>query len=114
MQQLVLVIHIIFALGVIALVLLQHGKGADSGATFGAGGGASQTLFGSQGSASFLSRATAVLVTLFFATSLILGQLAKSDVKADSLEELLEVVTKRNSPQSAVKQGSQSGIKLPE
>mgnify|MGYP001614634649 FL=1 len=68
MQTLVLVIHVIAALGVIGLVLLQHGKGADAGAAF--GGGASGSVFGSAGSANFLSRATAVLALIFFLTSL--------------------------------------------
>ena len=63
MQTLVLVIHVIAALGVIGLVLLQHGKGADMGAAFGSG--ASGSVFGSAGSANFLSRATAVLALYF-------------------------------------------------
>ena len=68
MEKLVLVIHVIAALGVIALVLLQHGKGADMGASFGSG--ASGSLFGVSGSANFMSRATAVFVLIFFTTSL--------------------------------------------
>jgi preprotein translocase subunit SecG len=68
MDILILVFHALAALGVIALVLLQHGKGADMGAAFGSGSAGS--LFGSSGSTSFLSRATAVLATVFFATSL--------------------------------------------
>jgi preprotein translocase subunit SecG len=68
METLVLVLHVLAALGIIGLVLLQHGKGADMGAAF--GGGASGSLFGATGSANFLSRITAVLATIFFATSL--------------------------------------------
>ncbi len=68
MQTLVLVIHVIAALSVIGLVLLQHGKGADVGAAFGSG--ASGSVFGSAGSANFLSRATAVLALIFFLTSM--------------------------------------------
>ena len=68
MSILILVFHALAALGIIALVLLQHGKGADMGAAFGSGSAGS--LFGSSGSASFLSRATAVLTAVFFATSL--------------------------------------------
>lgn len=71
---LVLVVHVIAALGVIGLVLLQHGKGADMGAAF--GGGSSGSLFGATGSANFLSRATAILATVFFLTSLGLAYLA--------------------------------------
>jgi preprotein translocase subunit SecG len=75
LETVVVVIHLLGALGVIALVLLQHGKGADAGASFGAG--ASGTVFGSQGSATFLSRVTAILAAAFFVTSLTLGFFAK-------------------------------------
>jgi len=68
METLILVVHVIAALGVIGLVLLQHGKGADVGAAFGSG--ASGSVFGSAGSANFLSRATAILAVIFFLTSL--------------------------------------------
>jgi preprotein translocase subunit SecG len=70
METLVWVVHIIAALGTIGLVLMQHGKGADMGAAFGSG--ASGSLFGSSGSANFLSRATAIFATVFFLTSLTL------------------------------------------
>ncbi len=63
-----LIIDVLLAIGIIALVLLQHGKGADAGAAFGSG--ASATVFGARGSASFLSRTTAVFATLFFINSL--------------------------------------------
>lgn len=68
MDILILVIHVGAALGVIGLVLLQHGKGADAGAAF--GGGASGSVFGATGSANFLSRTTAILATVFFITSI--------------------------------------------
>ena len=68
MEILVLVIHVIAALTIIGLVLLQHGKGADVGAAFGSG--SSGSVFGSAGSANFLSRATAILAVVFFVTSL--------------------------------------------
>jgi preprotein translocase subunit SecG len=68
METLLWIVHILVAAGVIALVLLQHGKGADMGAAFGSG--SSGSLFGSTGSANFLSRSTAMLATLFFLTSL--------------------------------------------
>ena len=70
MQTLVLVLHIVAALAIIVLVLLQHGKGADMGAAFGSGSAGS--LFGSAGAANFLSRTTAILAAVFFATSLAL------------------------------------------
>jgi preprotein translocase subunit SecG len=68
MQTLVLVFHILAAVGIVTLVLLQHGKGADMGAAFGSGSAGS--LFGSAGASNFLSRTTAVLAAVFFATSL--------------------------------------------
>ncbi len=74
MQSLALVIHVVLAVGVIGLVLIQHGKGADAGAAFGSG--ASATVFGASGSASFLTRATTILVALFFTTSIFLFYLA--------------------------------------
>ncbi|MDH4062359.1 MAG: preprotein translocase subunit SecG [Betaproteobacteria bacterium] len=70
----IIVAHVLIALAIIGLVLLQHGKGADMGSGF--GGGASSSLFGATGSANFLSRATAVLATVFFLTSLGLAYLA--------------------------------------
>jgi preprotein translocase subunit SecG len=70
MELLVLILHVIAALGICGLVLLQHGKGADAGAAFGSG--ASGSIFGASGSANFLSRATAVLALVFFLTSLAL------------------------------------------
>jgi len=68
LQTVVIVVHLLVAIGVVALVLLQQGKGADAGASFGSG--ASATVFGSQGSSTFLSRFTAILAAVFFATSL--------------------------------------------
>lgn len=68
METLVLVIHILAALAICGLVLLQHGKGADAGAAFGSG--ASGSVFGATGSANFLSRATAIAAVIFFVTSL--------------------------------------------
>ena len=68
METLVLVLHVLAALALVGLVLLQHGKGADVGAAFGSG--ASGSVFGSSGSANFLSRTTAILAVVFFVTSL--------------------------------------------
>ncbi len=70
----VLLIHIVVAVAIVGLVLVQHGKGADMGAAFGSG--ASGSLFGATGSANFLSRSTAVLATVFFITSLSLAFIA--------------------------------------
>jgi preprotein translocase subunit SecG len=68
METLVLVIHVLAAIAICGLVLLQHGKGADAGAAFGSG--ASGSVFGATGSANFLSRATAIAAVIFFLTSL--------------------------------------------
>lgn len=75
MHTFVLVVHIILAVLMIGLILVQHGKGADAGASFGGGGAA--TVFGASGSASFLTRLTAILTALFFVTSLTLAVFAK-------------------------------------
>jgi preprotein translocase subunit SecG len=74
MEQLITIIHVLAAAGVIGLVLLQHGKGADMGAAFGSG--ASGSLFGVSGSSNFMSKATAACVAIFFATSLTLAYMA--------------------------------------
>lgn len=73
MEQLILILHVLASIGIISLVLLQHGKGADAGATF--GGGASGTMFGSAGSLPFLMKVTATLAAVFFITSISLGYL---------------------------------------
>lgn len=70
----ILAVHVVVAVAVVSLVLLQHGKGADVGAAF--GGGASGSVFGATGSANFLSRATALLAAIFFLTSLGLAYVA--------------------------------------
>ncbi|MEY4506923.1 MAG: hypothetical protein RL297_1501 [Pseudomonadota bacterium] len=69
----VLAVQMLSALAMIGLILMQHGKGADAGAAFGGGGGGSASLFGASGSANFLSRSTAVLATLFLASTLALA-----------------------------------------
>jgi preprotein translocase subunit SecG len=76
MEQIILVAHVLVALGIIGLIMIQQGKGADMGASFGSGG--SQTLFGSTGGGSVLTRATAILVTLFFLSSFGLAYIAKT------------------------------------
>lgn len=97
-HTLILVAHVVVALALIALVLLQQGKGADAGAAFGSG--ASSTMFGSQGSASFLSRTTAVLATTFFVTSLTLAYFStqtsvpKSVVERVQLEKPVEELSR--------------------
>jgi len=80
MEQIVLVVHLLVAMSIIGLIMLQQGKGADMGASFGAG--ASQTLLGSDGSGNVLTRATAWLVVLFFASSFGLAIIANGKSSA--------------------------------
>jgi len=85
MEQIILVAHLLVALAIIGLIMLQQGKGADMGASFGAGG--AQTLFGSDGSGNVLTKATALLVALFFASSFGLALLAnQKSVTVDELD----------------------------
>ncbi len=74
-ETLIVVLHVVIAVALVGLVLIQQGKGADAGAAF--GGGASQTVFGSQGSGNFLTRATTLLAIVFFVTSFSLAVFAK-------------------------------------
>jgi preprotein translocase subunit SecG len=85
LHTIVLVAHVGIALMIIGLVLLQRGKGAEAGTGFGAG--ASGTVFGARGSATFLSRATGVLATVFFVTSLALAYLSTQRTAPESLLE---------------------------
>lgn len=85
MHTVLLIIHVLLAISLIVLVLIQHGKGADAGAAFGSG--ASATVFGARGSSSFLSRATGILATLFFITSLSLAYLAGQSTEPKSVTE---------------------------
>ncbi len=89
LHNIILVIHVLVAIGVIGLVLIQQGKGADAGAAFGSG--ASSTVFGSQGSASFLTRTTAILATIFFITSLTLAYLSTQKIKPTSVVDKVKV-----------------------
>ncbi len=73
MHQALLIVYLIVSIVLIGFILIQQGKGADAGASF--GGGASGTVFGSAGSANFLSRTTAILATVFFVISIVLGNL---------------------------------------
>src|SRR5438105_8100950 len=79
MYQLVLMLHVIICVALVGLILVQQGKGAEIGASFGAG--ASQTVFGSQGSGSFLWKLTGGIGIAFFATSLLLGYISSYEVK---------------------------------
>jgi preprotein translocase subunit SecG len=86
METLVVIVHVIVAIAIVGLVLLQQGKGADAGAAFGSG--ASQTVFGSGGSGNFLTRATSIAATIFFITSLSLAIFAKQNTGAGAVDGL--------------------------
>lgn len=103
--SLIVVVHILVGLAIIGLVLMQHGKGADMGAAFGSG--ASGSLFGASGSANFLSRATAVLATVFFATSLGLAYVAFN--KPKGVDGSGKSVVELNSSSTPAKTGETAG-----
>ena len=85
MQQIFLGVQVLLAVSIIVLVLLQQGRGADAGASF--GGGASGSLFGSRGPATFLAKITGLLAAVFFANSIGLAYLAASSVRTSSVVE---------------------------
>jgi preprotein translocase subunit SecG len=88
-QTAAMILHLFLCVGIIGLVLLQRGKGADAGAGFGAG--ASGTVFGARGSASFLSRTTAILATLFFVTCLTLAYLGGKKTASTSVVDRIPI-----------------------
>ena len=97
-SEIILIIHVIIAVALVGLILIQHGKGADAGAAFGSG--ASSTVFGSQGSASFLTRITAGLATAFFITSLTLAYMTRSTTttSSDDVPAVIEEVVEEKAP----------------
>ena len=99
METLVWVVHVITAVVLIGLVLIQHGKGADMGAAFGTGSAGS--LFGSSGSANFLSRSTAVAATIFFITSLTLTSMYAQPKKQAGVMDRVDVNTLQTDAQVA-------------
>ncbi|RKZ91315.1 MAG: preprotein translocase subunit SecG [Candidatus Parabeggiatoa sp. nov. 1] len=108
-HEIVVIFHIFLCVGLIGLILIQHGKGADAGAAFGSG--ASATVFGSQGSGSFLSRTTAVLATTFFITSLILAYFSIQRIEPKSVVETVQPTTTQTT--SEVPVPSESNGDLP-
>jgi preprotein translocase subunit SecG len=100
MQLILTVLHLVLAIGLITLVLLQHGKGADAGAAFGSG--ASSTVFGAQGSGNFLSRSTAIIAMLFFLTSMALAYFAvrvgEPEGLMDGIETTLPAAPQQDGP----------------
>jgi preprotein translocase subunit SecG len=99
LQHLITFVHGLLCFAIIALVLLQRGKGADAGAGFGAG--ASGTVFGARGSATFFSKLTAVLATLFFLTSMSLAWFSTRPV-ADAPKSIVDTVQPEPAPEAGV------------
>jgi len=113
MYQALMIVHVLIALAIIGLVMLQQGRGADAGAGF---GGASNSVFGARGAASFLSRSTAILATVFFLTSLTLAYLAsKTDNKVQDLMDTVEMVepAKRDLPPVAIEPPAMGNEDIP-
>jgi preprotein translocase subunit SecG len=112
-----IVVHVLVAIAIIGLVLLQHGKGADMGSGF--GGGASGSLFGATGSANFLSRTTAILAAVFFASSLGLAYLATTKPReaGSVVDRAPAAQPKAEAPQAEPKnekpQGAEPGAPAP-
>ncbi|MFY9259586.1 MAG: preprotein translocase subunit SecG [Gallionella sp.] len=99
METIVWVVHVLTAVVLIGLVLMQHGKGADMGAAFGTGSAGS--LFGSSGSANFLSRSTAVAAAVFFVTSLTLTYLSAHPAQQQGVMDKLNAATVKKAPVAA-------------
>lgn len=110
MEQIIIIIHVIVAVCVIGLVLIQHGKGADVGASFGSG--SSNTMFGSQGSMSFLMKITGLLAAIFFATNLTLSYLVghHSSVMMAPVKSTVPMVIKSDTKSTSSKTKQQQII----
>lgn len=98
LEQLIVIVHILAAIAVVGLILLQQGKGAEMGASFGSG--ASQTVLGVQGSGNFLTHATAILTTIFFITSLSLAYYAKLKTTVNTDDVIIEQTLEHSSSAS--------------
>jgi preprotein translocase subunit SecG len=113
LETLIWVVHVLAALCIIGLVLLQHGKGADAGAAFGSG--ASGSLFGATGSANFLSRTTAILAAVFFVTSLGLTYISSHKGDGKSVMELRKElpVAPASKPAAPAEEGDSKAKDIP-
>lgn len=102
MDIILLVVHVVLALGIISLVLLQRGAGANAGAVLGGGGGGAGSVFGASGSSNFLSKTTALLATAFFINSLVLAYMASHregpETVIDEIEQAQQVETTQPEP----------------
>ncbi|OUS28557.1 preprotein translocase subunit SecG [Gammaproteobacteria bacterium 45_16_T64] len=116
METVLLIALVVVALGIVGLILIQQGKGADAGASFGSG--ASQTFFGSSGSGNFLTHSTAILAAIFFVLCLALAYIAREkaenagsiDIVGEVAEVVKEVVTPSDVPSVDAPAGSGSDI----
>jgi preprotein translocase subunit SecG len=102
MFQIILIFHVVFAISLVVLVLIQQGKGASMGASFGSG--ASQTVFGSQGAGSFMMKFTGFIAFMFFVTSLWLGHLsghAPKSQKTDVLSQVTQISKQQQQQQTS-------------
>ena len=99
MESAIIIVHVVMAIAIIGLVLIQQGKGADAGASF--GGGASQTVFGASGSGNFLTKATSILAVVFFVTSFALAVIAKNKAESVGSVGLPTVTTPADVPAQA-------------
>lgn len=116
LYSILVAVDVLLAIGIIGLVLIQHGKGADVGAAFGSG--ASGTVFGARGSATFLTRVTAILATLFFANSLLLAYLATHrpvtesviDQSVQVIEEVVEVPVEESPKEQVMPESTVSDL----
>jgi preprotein translocase subunit SecG len=115
LQQIIMVVHVLIALAIVGLVLLQQGKGADMGASFGAG--SSQTVFGGVGGGNMLTKATAVLAASFFATSFALAIVAKN-IASESIDldaAAIPAVVEESAPQPGAEvPGAAQAPEIPE
>ena len=104
MEQIIIIIHVIVAIMIVGLVLVQHGKGADAGASFGSG--SSNTMFGSQGAMPFMMKVTALLAAIFFATNLTLSYIVGHKHVAQRAANTSSVPAAMGSASESVKNGS--------
>jgi preprotein translocase subunit SecG len=113
LQTILLVLQVLVAVGLIGLILIQHGKGADAGAAFGSG--ASSTVFGSQGSSSFLTKATAILAFVFLANSLSLAYIATMRLRSqESLMQSVEIMVDGAQSETTATEGTLLETKIDE
>lgn len=113
-ETVIVVVHVLVSLGLIGLILIQQGKGAEAGASF--GGGASQTVFGSQGSGNFLTKTTKYLAIIFFATSISLAVIAKqrSEVSAQEVLPTTSLIEKAKEAGMEAEAVSEEKVELEE